>query len=177
MLRQRRWLLAPNEPPNDTHTHISTAFGQHRGIYILRASRGHRDQLRSLRRLFCDDDAGTLYVGSGNPVVGRFGGLRTGIFAAYKHLKSSGSPYVGLARHGVGNKMSSSFVEAFKLKDLVIEILSWDAKQEVPPDYDCRQHEAQVLAAYMERFGEAPPLKRAMPAAKPGHLWEPATEP
>ena len=177
MLRQRRWPFKPNEPPNDTWTHISTAFGTSPGIYILRASDAG-GKMRHLQRLFAEDDAGTLYVGSGIPIINRFGGLRTGVYAAYEFLRSSGKPYGNVSAHGAARKMSASFMKHIKLDDLVIDVVSWDGEDEVPPEYDCRQHEAQVLAAYMERFGEAPPLNSARPAVKPGPLWIPAaTEP
>ena len=161
-------------PPDDTWSHISTAFGQNAGIYILRAA-STNGGLRSVRRLFRDDEAGTLYIGSGNPIIGRFGGLRTGIFAAYKQPKSTGKPYAGLARHGVGSKMSASFREAFELNDLVIDVVSWDADGAVPLEYDCRQHEAQVLSDYLEAFGEAPPLNRSMPGVAPSPRWVPTS--
>ena len=175
MLRQRRWPFKPNEPPNDTWTHISNAFGESPGIYILRvgAGAGSVASFQSPRRLFDVDETGRLYVGSGIPVINRFGGLRTGVYAAYGFLRSSGKPYGNVSAHGAARKMSASFMKAYLLEDLVIDVVSWDAGDEVPPDYNCRHHEAQVLAAYMERFGEAPPLNSARPAVKPGRVWIP----
>ena len=137
---------------------VDDTFGERPGIYRLLLLSEEGPGYAPVRRLLKDDPSGLLYVGMSETVIGRFGGLRTGIYAAYGFTSAAGHAYRNSGAHGVGEKMSAGFVAAFAQNRLVIEVEGYGRQVEPPPDYNAKRHETELLVAYANEFGEPPPL-------------------
>ena len=60
--------------------------------------------------------------------------------------------------HVIGRKLSEVFLNRFRRNYLVFEIHGFSSTADMPADYTARAHEQQVIAEYIQTFGEPPPF-------------------
>lgn len=111
---QRLGLPAFDEP---SWQQVDDLFGRNPGIYRAKVKNASGDGYEPIRRLLGVDPSGLLYIGMSDGIISRFGGLRAGIYGAYRHRT-----YTNPAAHRIGVKMAQGFSRAFSKERLFIEI-------------------------------------------------------
>ena len=135
---------------------VNELYSRNSGIYRVKLKNVTLDNYEPIPRLLGADDSGLLYVGMSNAIIGRFGGLQTGIYGAYRFTGDSGRVYDNPAAHKIGVKMRRGFSNAYLKERVFIEIEGYPLPAPVPDTYDVRKHEAEAIGAYAHRFGEPP---------------------
>lgn len=137
---------------------VNELYGRNPGIYRVKLKDAALERYETISRLLGADESGLLYVGMSDAIIGRFGGLRTGIYGAYKFRGDSGRIYSAPAAHKIGLKMLRGFSDTYAKERIFIEIEGYPLSMPIPDTYDVRQHEAEAIGAYARRFGEPPPF-------------------
>ena len=137
---------------------VNELFGRNPGIYRVKLKNVALDSYEPIPRLLGVDDSGLLYIGMSDAIIGRFGGLRTGIYGAYRFTSDSSRVYNAPAAHKIGLKMLRGFKDTYAKERIFIEIEGHPLSVSIPDAYDVRKHEADAIGAYARRFGEPPPF-------------------
>lgn len=147
---QRLELPAFDEP---SWQQVDDLFGRNPGIYRVKVKNASGDGYEPIRRLLGIDSSGLLYIGMSDAIISRFGGLRAGIYGAYRYRT-----YTNPAAHGIGVKMAQGFSRAFSKERIFIEIEGYSKSTEVPKNFDAWRYEADAIGDYIKQFGEPPPF-------------------
>ena len=83
---------------------VNELYGRNPGIYRVKLKNATLESYQPIPRLLGVDDGGLLYIGMSDAIIGRFGGLRTGIYGAYRFKSSSGRIYNAPAAHKIDVK-------------------------------------------------------------------------
>jgi hypothetical protein len=137
----------------DLYTQITADISNSPGCYVLCCCKG--DGFFSINRILGVDDAGTLYIGSGTSLCQRIGSLRKALCAAV-----SRDGYTDRGVHGCELKYTDALQQRFPFDSLKVLLYPATSNEEA------WRQEAELLAEYERRFGEAPPFNEGRPRAR-----------
>jgi len=147
----------------DDYGKAHALYGENPGIYRVILMDTACQAPEPLPRLLATDSEGVLYIGTGKFLLGRFGGLRTAIYAAYGFEGSAGHRFRNLAPHSIGKMMvAAGFPTRFGRERIVIDLEGIPGGTSMPEGYNHFAHEAEALKNYMRQFGELPPFNSSV---------------
>ncbi|WP_367161050.1 hypothetical protein ABUE34_13815 (plasmid) [Kozakia baliensis] len=122
------------------------------GIYKVFSIDTKTGKNLSIPRILDIDDSGTIYIGMSKNLSARIAEVRKSLFGAYQH-----GDYKSVSAHQTGKKASEVFRANFPIEAMWVEIFPGDVSGEEGP-YDARKEESRMLSAYVDKFGDTPPL-------------------
>ncbi len=137
---------------------VEQLYGRRPGIYKVILLEKDRKGPLPIRRLIKDDPSGVVYIGKADSIIQRFVQLRKAVWAAYRFSSEAGHLFIAPGNHVIGIKLSESFRTRFVSNPMIFEIHGFGSEEEVPDGYTARAHETQLIADYIEEFGEPPPF-------------------